>query len=273
MIQRLLLSAAVVLGLAAGASAQEKGDALAEALALPELFAIMREEGIAYGRDLEADLFTGAGGARWQADVAAIYDTGRIYPLFVQTLGAELRGADTDAMIAYLESEEGARVVHLEIAARRAFLDTSVREAAEARVEAMAAEEDPRLLQIEGFIATADLLEANVANALNGSLAFYRGLSEGGAMPDAVSEEEMLRQVWAQEPDIRDETETWLYSYLATAYAPLDDAALDRYIAFYDTRPGQDLNRALFAAFDRVFTGISHDLGVAAARQLTGQDL
>lgn len=279
MYHRALLPVAVVFALCAApfgarsAGAEPADAALAEALALPELFSIMREEGIAYGDALAEDLFGGAGNARWRAEVSAIYDVGRMYPAFLDTLGSELEGADTGAMVDYLTSAEGARVVGLEIAARRAFLDDSVREAAEAEVEGLRAEDAPRLARIEAFITSADLLESNVANALNGSLAFYHGLAEGGAMPESLTEEEILGQVWAQEPDIRAETETWLYSYLATSYAPLDDAELDRYIAFYDTRAGQDLNRALFAAFDRVFTGVSRELGVAAARQLGGQDL
>ncbi|MCV2866789.1 hypothetical protein [Defluviimonas sp. WL0075] len=274
MLLRILRSVALVLSLASAAAAAEpQTDALADALALPELFDIMSEEGAAYGRDLEEDLFSGGGGPRWHGEVAQIYDPEALFPAFMKSFAAELEGADTATMLDYLTSGEGAHIVRLEISARRAFLDDAVRDAAEARAEELSVQDDPRLAHLDRFIASADLLEGNVANALNGSLAFYRGLAESGALPEGLDEGAMLAQVWAQEPDIREETEIWLLSYLATSYAPLGDEELARYIDFYETEAGQDLNRALFAAFDRVFTDVSHQLGLAAGRQLAGQDL
>ncbi|MCV2869915.1 hypothetical protein OEW28_14890 [Defluviimonas sp. WL0002] len=274
MLLRILRLAVMVLGLVSGAAmAQTDSEAVSNALALPELFDIMREEGIAYGNDLEEDLFTGGGGPRWRAEVAEIYDSEKVYQAFFKRFATELPQDGVSSMLNYLTGPEGARIVQLEVDARRAFLDDTVRDAAEARVEEMAAADDKRLAQIQRFITSADLLEGNIANALNGSLAFYRGLAAGGALPERLDEGELLGQVWTQEPDIREETETWLLSYLATAYAPLSDEELDRYINFYETDAGQDLNRALFAAFDDVFTQISYQLGLAAARQLVGQDL
>ena len=108
---------------------------------------------------------------------------------------------------------------------------------------------------------------------LNSNVAFYRGMSEGGAFPATLTEQEMLRDVWGQEADIREETETWLYSYLALAYEPLAPEDLDAYIAFSRTEAGGVLNRALFTAFDGMFAEISFALGRGAAQFIGGQEL
>jgi hypothetical protein len=250
-------------------------DALADALALPELFDILHEEGVDYAARLEDELFPGRGGARWDAAIASIYSVDRIFPQFLDRLESELaaQDADTGALVEYLTGDEASRIVALELDARRAFLDDGIREAAEERATQMAVENHPRYAMLQGFVAGTDMLEANVANAMNASLAFYKGMAEGGAMAADMSERDMLDLVWSQEPDVRAETETWVYAYLATSYAPLDDDALARYVAFYATEPGRDLNQALFAAFDAVFTDVSHELGRAAALQLVSQDL
>lgn len=83
----------------------------------------------------------------------------------------------------------------------------------------------------------------------------------------------MLAEVWAQEPDIRAETESWLYPFLALAYKPLSDADVEAYLAFSESEAGRAMNAAMFAAFDEVFREISHDLGRAAAEMLSGRDI
>jgi hypothetical protein len=53
----------------------------------------------------------------------------------------------------------------------------------------------------------------------------------------------------------------------------LSDEDLTAYIAFSASPAGQQLNAALFAAFDDVFTPISKALGLAVAKQMQGQDI
>jgi hypothetical protein len=48
---------------------------------------------------------------------------------------------------------------------------------------------------------------------------------------------------------------------------------MDAYIAFSETRAGQQVNAALFAAFDKVFTRVSFDLGRAVALRMQGEDI
>lgn len=248
-------------------------DRLYDAVGLPQVLEIMRLEGIAYGGDLAQDLFDGRGSGRWERLVADIYDLDEMEAAVREELSAGLTGADTGAMLDFFESERGRRIIELEISARRALLDDTIEDASRDALDRMILDEDPLLDKLETFVAANDLVDSNVVGAMNSNVAFYTGLAEGGAFPGEMTESEILSDVWRQEPEIRDETEAWLYSYLAMAYKPLPEEDLDAYIAFSESAAGQQLNRALFAAFDAMFLDISLKLGRAAARFLGGQEL
>lgn len=250
--------------------------AVTATLRIPEMIAVMQDEGIAYGNELEEQLFPGAGGAIWDQTVRNIYDEPALLQRFED--GFTQRLASDPQAVAQIDgffgSARGQHILLLEIAARRALLDDSVAEAALIRLGDMRATNDPRLGLLERFAAANDLIEQNVSAALNANLAFYRGMAEGGAFDDAkLTEAEMLADVWSQEPGIRAETEDWLLSFLALAYEPLSDEDLQDYIAFSETGASRMMNTAMFAAFDEVFSTISQDLGRAAAEMLAGQDI
>lgn len=274
---RSLFRAAAVAALimAAPAAGSEKTDALIDALALTDVVDVMGEEGIAYGRDLEAQMFPGKGGESWQAAVRGIYAADRILPAFNAQFAQALEagGGDMDAMLAFARSDVGRKAVTLEVSARRALLDDAVEEAARVRLDELRIADDPRLARIGDFIAAGDLIEANVAGGLNASLAFYRGLAAAGGFDQPMPEDEMLSEVWAQEPSLRTDTEEWLFSFLVLAYAPLTDSELQAYTDFSTSKPGRDLNKALFAAFDSIFVDVSGRLGRAAAQYVAGQNL
>jgi hypothetical protein len=248
---------------------------LGRVLRLDEMIDVMRAEGIAYGAELEGELFPGAGGARWQEMVDAIYDTGAMRDGFDRVFGPRL-AAEPAALaqaVDFFASDRGQRIVTLEIEARRALLDGAVEDAARLRVEEMRREDDPRLELITRFVEVNDLIEQNVSGALNANLGFYRGLSAGGAFDAPMSDGEMLSEVWSQEAQVRSDAEDWVYPFLALAHEPLSDEDLRAYIVYSETASGQALNGAMFAAFDVVFTAISEQLGAAAARLMFGQDI
>ncbi len=252
------------------------GARVAETMQISEMIEVMQAEGIAYGTDLEEQLFPEAGGARWDAIVALIYDRAtlesRFTAAFIDRLGRD--PALLGAIDGFFGSERGQRILKLELEARRALLDTAVEEAAQVAADEMRAMGDRRFESLLRFAEANDLIEQNVSGALNANLAFYRGMAEGGAFQGAeMTEEEMLSEVWSQEADIRAETEAWLYPYLMLAYEPLSDEEMQAYLAFSDTPAADLLNTALFGAFDEVFGQISHDLGRGAAEMLSGQDI
>ena len=55
---------------------------LGQVLRLDELFEVLREEGIAHGDVLEADMFPSGGGAGWQDAVSRIYDVSTLRTAF-----------------------------------------------------------------------------------------------------------------------------------------------------------------------------------------------
>jgi Uncharacterized protein conserved in bacteria (DUF2059) len=259
---------------ATGGVAPDPAD-LVEALQLSEVFAIMEDEGIAYGAEIEETMFPGTGGVSWADTVREIYASDRVLDSFVAVFQAELvaQGADIAPMIAFFASDTGRKAIGLEVSARRAMLDPAVEDATKLKLADMREDRDPRLDSLEAFVTANDLVEANVTGGLNASLAFYRGLASAGAMGADMTEDDMLQDVWAQEPQIRADTEEWVYSFLALAYAPLSEDELGAYTAFSETEAGQTLNKALFAGFDVVFTDVSERLGTAAAGYIAGQDL
>lgn len=277
MFSRFLAPAAVALALTLGQGHAAEGDAtrLEDALQLREVFAVMSEEGSDYGAQIETDMFPGAGGSSWAKAVDGIYSVDRILPIFDAAFEAELAQADADvpAMIAFFESDLGRRVTTLEISGRRALLDKAVEDASRLKYEELSAAGDAKVALVDAFVDANDLVGANVAGAMNANYAFYRGLADAGVLPDGMTDDEIIGEIWAQEDSIRDETDIWIRSYLAMAYAPLSEAEIRQYTEFSETAAGKDLNAALFAGFDAVFTEVSHQLGRAAGGVMTGQEL
>jgi hypothetical protein len=254
---------------------QADAAALAAALDITGLLEVMHQEGVAYGAELEDGMFPSRGGPSWAAAVERIYSNPAWADEFREAFAVALddRAADKNAILAFLTSDIGRRAIGLEISARRALLDEAVEEASKLKLAELRDAEDARLAAIREFVSVNDLIDANVMGGLNANLAFYKGLNTAGAFGSAMSEAEMLEDVWSQEPALRAETEEWLLSFLVLAYAPLSDADLADYTAFSRTEAGQDLNAALFAGFDRVFVKISSALGGAAAVFAAGENL
>lgn len=254
-------------------AAPEDVTALFEAMQMPEMIQIMRDEGLEYGEQIATDLFPDRVGAEWPDTVSGIYDYDTMRAGLETQFGAALGDTDIDVLIAFFESDVGQSIAELEVAARRALLDEDIEEAAKEAAALASADETARFALLEEFVAANDLVETNVVGAMNSNYAFYLGLLDGGAFPQELTEEQILTDVWNQEAEIRKNTYEWVYSYLLLAYQPLSDDELNTYIAFSESDEGQALNTALFAAFDEMFEGISRALGLASSEFMTGQDL
>jgi hypothetical protein len=273
MLRPIVVAAAIALAFPAAAQTMARVEPLYEALGLPALLEIMREEGLGYGADLEADLFPGRGRDAWSAAVSAIYDTTRMQTMVLHSLDAELDDTEIPAILSYFQTEEGQHIIALEIAARRAMLDDDVEAAARDGWLALEAEGGPRWDLLVQFAEVNDLVESNVAGAMTSNYAFYRGLADGGAFDLDLTEEQILSDVWGQEQAIREDTVDWVFSFTSLAYQPLTDAEFRGYVDFAATDAGQAMNAALFSAFNDMFAVLSRDLGLGAARFLSGQDI
>lgn len=248
---------------------------LSRALRMAEAIGLLREEGIASGQQLAADLPGGAEDALWRQALQRIYDPTRMGADFDIAFAAAL-AEEPEAVLgatAFFASEFGQRALGLELAARQAMLDKDVETAATLAYDALAEDDPDRRALIDRFVAANDLIESNVMGAMNANLGFLRGLADAGGAAFALPEADMLAQVWNAEPETRAEMAGWLFPFLALAYQPLSDAELLSYIEFSETPAGRKVNAAMFQAFDVLFDRISRDLGRAFARSLQGDDI
>jgi len=259
--------------LAASPLIADDTDALFEALGMPEILEVMRVEGIEYGAQIGTDLFPARTNASWAATVETIYDASTMLDRVKGDFAASLEGDDVPAMLAYFTTEPGRSFAGLEISARRALLDDAVDAASKDMALIAAQDQSARYKQVERFVQVNDLVETNVVGALNSNFAFYKGLMAGGGFGGALTEDQILSDVWDQEPDIRANTNEWVYSFLLLAYDPVSDADMESYIAFSQTAAGVQLNATLFDAFDAMFDDISFTLGREAARMMSGAEL
>jgi hypothetical protein len=267
------VAATLFLSAPALAATEAEVDRLIALIGLPEVMQIMAEEGIDYGEDLRDELLGGASSGRWDQAVQVLYDPAAMMASFRPVFAEMLAETEAAPLLEFFESDLGQRIITLEVEARRAMQDEDIEAVAGETLAMMRDEDDPRLALLERFVTLNELVEYNVVGAMNANYAFMSGLGEGGAFGGGLTEDQILADVWSQEQEIRLDTSEWVYSYLALAYRPLEDAELERYIALSGTAPGADLNRALFGAFDGMYRAISRGLGQAAAGILAGQDI
>lgn len=252
--------------------AQEDIDRLVEALRIDETIEIMREEGIEYGVSIADDLFPGHAPGNWEQIVRKIY-SGDISAQVEAEVSEALSEVEVAPLVAFFTSDRGREVVALEIEARRALSDEAVEEAALARARALRDEGAPLVEHIDAFIAANDLVEQNVVGAMNANYAFVRGLVSQGGPGEGMSEDQIIADVWAQEPQIRSDAIDWLDGYLMMAYQPLDPEDLEAYVALSETEAGAAMNQAIFDAFDDMYVDISRRLGEQAATFMSGEDI
>lgn len=244
---------------------------LLKALGVPQIIEIMRDEGIEYGDTLAADMIPGGGTENWSSTVARIYDEDRMLATVEEVFSAEFGDTDPAALLEFFESETGQQIVSLELSARNAMREDEIEDAARAAFNDLDGTTSGPLAAISEFVATNDLVEANLVGALNANYMFYLGLVDGGAL--RMSESEILTEVWSSEEETRADTREWVYAFLLMAYRPLADGVVEEYTELSRTDAGRALNRALFAGFNRMYDDISYALGMAVARQMQVQEL
>lgn len=244
---------------------------LIDALRITEVAGLMRREGLNYAQDLNDEMLNGQGGAFWQTQVDQIYNPERMVETVRAGLEAGLSRSQTDTASAFFDSTEGQRIVELENAARAAMQDETIEEAARESCVARSDQDAPHLSLIDTFIQINDLIERNVAGALGSNYQFYSGLIDGGSA--VMSEDDILREVYGQQAEIRADVDTWLCGYLLLAYRPLPIDELDTYVDFYKSPTGTALNAALFDGYETMYRDIAYALGRAVALNASGDDI
>ncbi|MGI3184089.1 DUF2059 domain-containing protein [Nioella aestuarii] len=277
MLRAICLSVSLVIGagpLLAQTSVALREDTLAmlDAIGLEQSIGIMVQAGTRDGRGLEEDLFPGRGGAAWGHIVDGLYAHDSLRAAFYEGFPEDrLTEERAEEILAFFSSELGERIVEGELTAWEAITDQAVEDAANEVYFQYLADADPRLDLLERFTEVNDFVDFNVMGALNANFSFLRGMSDGGAYERPIPEDMILTQVWQSEPEIREDTILWLYSFQLMAYAELSDEELEAYIAFSESDAGQLYNSTIFAGYEAVFSEMSYRLGNAAAIFMTGE--
>ena len=244
---------------------------LLDAIAMPEIVEIMRLEGLDYAETLGADMLPLGAADTWRQTADRLYDTQAMEARVAEGFAASLPDEEAPELLSFYETELGQKVARLEVEAREAMLDDGVEEDARQAYRDLKESGDARLDRIEQFVAANDLVESNVSGALNATLRFYQGLSEGGMLP--LTEEEILSDVWSQEEAVREDTGEWVYAFLLLAYGPLTEEEFATFLEMSGTEAGQALNRALFAGFNGMYDDLSYAIGLGLAEAAQGTDL
>lgn len=246
-------------------------DELIAAFRIEDTVTIMRQEGLDYAGVLGEGMLGEEPGSGWASAVSRIYDVDKMTSVITDHLQEALSDADVAEVAAFFTSDLGEEIITLELAAREAMADDAIEQVATEAVEAAREDNTWQYQQVLELIEDSDLVEFNVMGALNSNLAFYRGLADGSAI--GMSEEEMLADVAGQQDEIRGESEAWLQAYMLMAYQTLTPEQLNDYAALYRSEQGQQVNAALFEAYDQMYSELSYLLGRAVADQMRGEDL
>ncbi len=246
-------------------------DRLHDAMGTKALIQILSEEGAIQSDELQNEMFPGRGRIGWRATVKRIYAPDTLFATFRDAFDASLEDTDIERLLIFYTSEIGQSIATVEVEARRAMMSDDIEAAAKYAYEDLKETGRERLALLEAFEEVNELIDRNVIGALNSNLQFYKGMDDAGAFE--LTEEQMLNEVWGQEPEIRDDTESWVFGYMTFAYETLSNQTLEAYVDLTATSEGRALNRALFAGFDAVFQSVSYDLGAATARFSVGDEL
>ncbi|MEM5475183.1 DUF2059 domain-containing protein [Pacificibacter sp. AS14] len=249
-------------------------DRLMDLMKFPEVIELLADEGRSMADDTP-DIDLGMPRYAWDSMITKLYNEDAMHEAFRTELVTAFGATDLDPIVAFYESDLGREIADLELDARKAITDDAVLSAA----GDMWAELDPqsqRAQLIEDYVSVNDLIELNVVGAMNSDIAYFRGFSAGAKDGMGLNETDIMREVWAGEPEARAQVMEWVYGFSALAYQPLDEDEFDAYIAFGKSDAGRALNNAMFAAFDNVYADLARGLGAGTAlliQTFDGQEL
>ncbi|PKP85217.1 MAG: hypothetical protein CVT80_03805 [Alphaproteobacteria bacterium HGW-Alphaproteobacteria-2] len=270
-----LIAALALLALPAVTSAEPSPaeGRLFDAVSLDALLGVIHEESMVQGRQLAVDMQIAEQGAL-ELLLAGVYSPARMRRVFAEGFAGRMTPEELADTTEFFASPLGVRIVGLEISGRAALLDPEVEAASRERAATASDAEPARLALLQRFIEVNALVDSNVVGSMNAQFAFMMGLASiADTQTSPMSEDEVLADLWQQEPEIRRTSVDWLVSYLLLAYDPLSDAELEAYVAFSESPAGQAYNRAVFAAFDALFAESWGRLGRGFAQLMAGERL
>ena len=246
---------------AVAAQADSTADALFDAMGVPGLIAAFAEDGQETLAALNDGFLGGQGGDVFAETGQRLYDPARIEAELRAGFNDRLDPADAGQALVFFDSDQGRRIVQLEVEARRAMVDDALEETAKAAATGGDPGED-----VLRLISVRDLVEVNADIAVDARIAFYDGVlaaAPGLDTPDIEAERAIIAE----------ETRAWITGYYMLVDSAVAENDLDTYAAFWETDVGQAVDAALAEAFQDSYVTLSYGLGQLVGRLLPQNDL
>lgn len=247
-------------------------DRYLELLNFEEVFDVLRNEGITAGTEIAEEDPALAVTQAWTSRLDQIYAYDRMEAVFRGAITAHPDLEGSSEALEFFAGDLGQRLVDAEITARIAMSGLD-RFGPKGAVLARVGEGSDRFVQYDQFISVNDLIESNISGTLNSNLAFYRGLSTSEIYQGVMTESFILSEVWKQEPEIRSDTENWVWAFVERAYKDFSVDEMTSYVEMSASESGKRFNTVLFAGFDEVFSFQNFELGRAMAEFMEGENL
>lgn len=256
---RILCAIAMLIAATVPLRAETQVDRLVNAMGIPDLIASFAEDGMASAAELDDTFLGGQGGDVFAETVRRLHDPARMEAELRAAMAAALDPRVAEQALVFFESEQGARIVALEVEARRAMVDDTVEEAAKAAAD----KADDAVLRL---VSVRDLVEGNTDISMAAQAAFFDGLAFASGTADTPDIE-------ARRGAIAEDTRRWVTGYYMLVASALPSGEMDIYVAFWETDVGQAVDKAMYAAFEASYVTLSYALGQAVGRLMPQNDL
>ncbi|MGV6848608.1 MAG: DUF2059 domain-containing protein [Marinibacterium sp.] len=245
---------------------------LASVLRIDDLMGLVREEGLRNAAEILPKTASGTVSDPILRAAVDVFDPVGMQADMREALELRMSPAQMRDAVAFFSAPAGRNLIELELSARRAIMDPQIEEIARAAWQERSGREDDALVDaIRRFVRINDLITRNAGATMVARYEYLQGLAEGGGK--VIDEDAALMEIWAHEPEVVKETESWLMGYLLLAYGPVPVADIEAYNEFSLDPAGEALNDAIFAGFETSYRRIARALGRIAGEAGAARDL
>jgi len=191
---------------------QSEDDRLVALMRFDALATVTRAEGLFANKTLLADFGLPADVAAWDEKLSVIFDHQQIEDLFATGFINSFNPRSTGPVIAFLQDPDWIRIATLQNDASIAMLNAEVKDASLTVYWDQVDQQSDRLHLLEDLLASTNLIDQNVAAALNGMITLNQGMAS--LLPDlSFPEDELFAMALAQEDSMRAEIAESLLSF------------------------------------------------------------
>lgn len=244
---------------ALSARAETAVDQLFDAMGMPAMVSAFAEDGRRGAQDLDAQFLQGQGGDGFADTIDRLHDPERLVAALRSGVAETLSPDVARQALVFFDTDMGARIVRLEVEARRAMRDDTV----EAAALAAAPRAGP---DVRAMLEVRDLVARNTDISMAAQVAFWAGLSAAAPTQEVPDIEARRDAIGARSRD-------WVTGYYMLVASALEEHDLTTYTAFWETDLGVTLDTALGDAFEAMYRDLSFATGQTVGRFLPENEL